>query len=80
MGERAANVLLLRKGVDAHRDALKVVSSDTNLKRIAEGWGSLGLSLSNLGEVSRDFEVLKEAVESLETALSWEIKNANMPS
>jgi hypothetical protein len=68
MGKRAADVDLLRKSVSAHRTALDlaVTHKSTN---IGHGWNRLGLSLTTLGELTRDPSTLTEAVEALQTAL-----------
>jgi hypothetical protein len=69
MGERAADVDLLRKSVSAHRNALNLAVKHKS-KNIKDGWDSLGISLSALGELTRDPSTLTEAVEALRTALA----------
>jgi transcriptional regulator with XRE-family HTH domain len=69
MGERAADVDLLRKSVSAHRTALDLKINHKS-KNIEHGWESLGISLSTLGELTRDPSTLTEAVDALRTALA----------
>jgi transcriptional regulator with XRE-family HTH domain len=68
MGQRAADVDLLRKSVSALRVALDVDIKHKS-KNIMSGWNNLGSALSSLGELTRDTSTLTEAVEALQTAL-----------
>jgi tetratricopeptide (TPR) repeat protein len=69
MGERAADVDLLRQSMSALRVALDIDIKHKS-KNIRAGWDSLGISLSALGELTRDPSTLAEAVDALRTALA----------
>jgi hypothetical protein len=71
MGQRAADTDLLGKSVSTLRVALDVEIKHKS-KNIKSGWDSLGVSLSTLGELTRDPSTLTEAVDALRTALALE--------
>jgi hypothetical protein len=69
MGQGAADTDLLGKSVSTLRVALDVNIKHKS-KSIKSGWDSLGISLSALGELTRDPSTLTEAVNALRTALA----------
>ncbi|WP_299627822.1 helix-turn-helix transcriptional regulator [uncultured Tateyamaria sp.] len=75
MGERTADIAMLRDGVVASRAALKAAVSE-NASGLQHFWNNFGSALSKLGEFSGAKEPLEEAEDALRTALCLKNKNA----
>ncbi|MGH1577402.1 hypothetical protein [Planktotalea sp.] len=71
MGIRDGDASILGNAVVALRDVVDVGVLLDNSVVLRNGWGTLGNALAKLGEVTKDAQTLREAVESLETALAF---------
>lgn len=74
MGERTADLSMLKDGVAAYRTALKT-AIDEDTPRLKHFWNNFGSALSKLGEFTGNKESLEEAEEALCTSLSYKSKD-----